>query len=65
MIMETVPTKIPSKIKEEMQHIVDEGWYANNSEFIRDAIREKISRIKLEQMEAFLREDIEWGLHGN
>ena len=62
--METIPAKITSKLRIEMDSIINEGWYSSKSEFIRDAIREKIEKAKLERMEDFLNKDIKWGLHG-
>ena len=62
--METVPAKVTEKLVAEMDELVKEGWYANRSEFIRDAIREKIRRAKLELLEEAIKEDVTWGLHG-
>jgi len=62
--MEVVPTKLTKKIEEEMDSIVKEGWYSNRSEFIRDAIRAMIRKIKAERMEAAIKEDVIWGLYG-
>ena len=62
--MEVIPTKLTKKLEMEMDAIVDEGWYANRSEFIRDSIREMIRKIKAERMEAVIKEDVKWGLYG-
>lgn len=62
--MEAVPAKITPKLILEMDEIIQEGWYANRSELIRDAIREKIKKIKAERMEAAIKEDVKWGLYG-
>ena len=63
-IMETIPAKITPRLSEEMDDIIRQGWYANRSEFIRDAIRDKIKETKLQMLEAAIKEDVEWGLHG-
>ena len=62
--METIPAKVTEKLVLEMDELVKEGWYANRSEFIRDAIRDMIKKTKLEMLEEAIKEDIKWGLHG-
>ncbi len=61
--METLLTKITPRLIREMDKIIREGWFANRSELIRAAIREKIRKMKSEHTETALREDVEWGLH--
>jgi len=62
--METVPTKLTEKLILEMNAIVNEGWYANKSELIRDALREMIKKLKAERLASAIKEDITWGLYG-
>lgn len=62
---ETVPAKLTHKLLEEMDELVKEGWYANRSELLRDAVRELIRKLKLQRLEAAIKEDIQWGLHGD
>ena len=62
--METVPAKITKKLEEEMDTYILGGWYANRSEMIRDALRRLIERMRLEKLEAAMKEDVDWGLHG-
>ena len=62
--MEAVPAKITSTLLKEMDDIIKEGWYANRSEFIRDAVRASVRKLKSERLEAAIKEDVEWGLHG-
>ncbi len=62
--METIPAKITKRLAEEMDGIIEEGWYANRSEFIRDAIRDKLRASKVALLEAAIKEDVAWGLHG-
>jgi len=62
--MEVVPTKLTKKLVIEIEAIVKEGWYANKSELVRDAIRELIKKLKLERLASAIKEDIAWGLHG-
>ena len=62
--METIPAKITKRLAEEIDELIEEGWYANRSEFIRDAVRDKLRTTKLVMLEAAIKEDVEWGLHG-
>jgi len=62
--METVPAKVTEKLLAELDRVVEEGWYANRSEAIRDAIRELVEKMKIERLETAIKEDIEWGLRG-
>jgi len=62
--METIPTKLTEKLVFEMELLIKEGWYANKSELMRDAIRELVKKLKLEQLESAIKEDVAWGLYG-
>ncbi len=62
--LETITAKITSKLLTEMDGLIKEGWYANRSEVIRDAIRNLIERKKLIRLETAVEEDVEWGLYG-
>ena len=44
--METVPAKLTEKLIYEADELIKEGWYANKSELIRDAVRELIRKLK-------------------
>jgi len=62
--METIPAKVTPKLVNEIDELVKEGWYANRSEVIRDAIRDLVKKLKVEKLEAAIKEDVKWGLHG-
>lgn len=62
--MESVPAKMTKKLLEELDRLVEEGWYASRSEAIRDAVRELAERRKLDRLEDAIEKDIEWGLYG-
>ena len=62
--MEAIPAKITPKLLHEMDEIIEEGWYANRSELIRDAVREIVRKIKADSLEAAIKEDVKWGLYG-
>ena len=61
---ETIPAKITSRLAHEMDHLIEDGWYANRSELIRDAIRDLVRKTKLQRLETAVKEDVAWGLYG-
>jgi len=62
--MITVPTKLTEKLVIEADNLIKEGWYANKSELIRDAVRDLINKTKMQKLEKAIKEDIKWGLYG-
>ncbi len=63
--LQTIPAKLTSKLIAELDALIKEGWYANRSEAIRDAVRKMVERKQLARLEAAIEEDIQWGLHGD
>ena len=63
--LQTIPAKLTSKLVAELDALIKEGWYANRSEAIRDAVRSMVERKQLARLEAAVEEDIQWGLHGD
>jgi len=63
--LQTIPAKLTSKLVAELDTLIKEGWYANRSEAIRDAVRNMVERKQLARLEAAVEEDIQWGLHGD
>ena len=59
-----MPAKLTEKLIYEADELIKEGWYANKSELIRDAVRELIRKLKAERLESAIKDDILWGLHG-
>ena len=47
--MQTVPAKLTEKLVLEAEELIKEGWYANKSELIRDAVRGLINKSKLQK----------------
>ena len=62
--MENVTAKITPRLIQEIDGLIEEGWYSSRSEAIRDAIRDLVDRRRYAKMRRAAEEDIKWGLHG-
>lgn len=60
--METITAKLTKRLTAEIDELINQGWYANRSEAIRDAVRNLIEKKKLAMLENAIKEDVEWGL---
>jgi hypothetical protein len=62
--MKTVQTEIPESLYNSAVALANQGWFRNEKEVFSEAIRRFIESHQPELMDQFIREDIEWGLHG-
>jgi hypothetical protein len=60
----TIQTDVPVRLLAEMQTLVEAGWFRDLDELMLDALRRFVESHRAELMERFIREDVEWGLHG-
>ena len=60
----TTEAKLTPKLLEELENIIQEGWYTDRSEAIRDAARKLIVGRRLSKDERNIIEDVLWGLSG-
>lgn len=60
---------LQAEISDEMYHkalnLVHEGWFRNEKEIFQEALQRFLLSHEMTMMERFIREDIEWGLHGD
>jgi Arc/MetJ-type ribon-helix-helix transcriptional regulator len=61
----TLKTEVPLGLLAQVQKLVDAGWFRSLDEVMLDALRRFVESHRTELMEEFIREDIEWGLHGD
>jgi len=61
----TVRTDIPVRLYNEMQILVEAGWFRDVDELMLDALRRFLDSHRSELMERFVRQDVEWGLRGH
>jgi len=62
--MKTIQTEIPENLYREAVALAKKGWYRDEKEVISEAIRRFLESHQPELMDQFIREDVEWGLHG-
>ncbi len=60
----TVQAQIPTRLLEEMQALVRDGWFRDLDDLLLSALRRYLDAHRPELMERFVRQDVEWGLHG-
>ncbi len=62
--MTTIQTQIPDQLWQQAQTLVRQGWVANMDELVAESVRRYLESHFDTMNEQFIREDIEWGLHG-
>ena len=61
----TIQIDVPVHLLTEMQTLVEAGWFRDVDELMLNALRRFVESHRAELMEGFIREDVEWGLHGD
>ncbi len=62
--MKTVKTEIPENLYKDAVALAEDGWFRDEKEVFSEAIRRFLESHQADLMEKFIKEDIEWGLHG-
>lgn len=62
--MTTLQTQIPDQLLQQAQYLVQQGWNANIDELIAEAMRRYLESHREAMAEQFIKEDVDWGLHG-
>ena len=62
--MKTIQTEIPENLYKGAVALANEGWFRNEKEVFSEAIRRFLESHQPKLMEHFIRDDVEWGLHG-
>jgi Arc/MetJ-type ribon-helix-helix transcriptional regulator len=57
-----VHVELPDKLAAEVETYVRAGWFGSEAEVVRAAVTDFIRRHRVELLERFMREDIEWAL---
>ena len=60
--MKTIKVALPVKLEMEARKYVKSGWFADEAALLRTALEEYIRHHRLQLMERFMKEDIDWAL---
>lgn len=61
----TIQAEIPEQLARQAQWMVERGWSANLGDLVAESLRRYLESHSEALTEQFLREDVEWGLHGS
>ena len=59
-----IETNIPDQLWQQAQSMVEQGWIDNMDSLISESIRRYIESHQQTTSEDFIRDDVDWGLHG-
>jgi len=60
----TVQAELPTQLLTQLQDLINDGWFEDINDVIVNALRRFLETHRPELMEHYIREDVEWGLHG-
>ncbi len=61
----TLRAEVSAKLMTQAQQLVDAGWFGSLDELCAVALRGYLESHHEELMEAYVRQDVEWGLKGD
>ncbi len=63
--MKTIQAEVPEQLYNKITDLVKKGWFRDEQDIFYEAIRRYLDSHRPDIMEKFIRDDEEWGLHGN
>lgn len=60
--MKAIQFELPVKLAAEIKAYVKTAWFGSQAEVIRAALLEFVRRNRLDLLEGFMRQDIQWAL---
>jgi Arc/MetJ-type ribon-helix-helix transcriptional regulator len=60
--MKAITVELPDKLAAEVESYVKAGWFGSEAEVIRAALMGFVRRNRVDLLEQFMRDDIEWAL---
>jgi Arc/MetJ-type ribon-helix-helix transcriptional regulator len=60
--MKAIHVELPDKLAAEIEAYVQAGWFESEAEVIRAAVADFVRRRRVELLDRFMRDDIEWAL---
>jgi Arc/MetJ-type ribon-helix-helix transcriptional regulator len=65
MMNNVIQAEIPEQLSEQAQMLIQRGWASSLQEIINESLRRYLESHQEVLTEAFIQEDVEWGLHGD
>jgi Arc/MetJ-type ribon-helix-helix transcriptional regulator len=62
---EIIQTEIPVALLAQAEDLVNQGWFSSLDDVLLDALRRYLESHRADLMEAFIHQDVAWGLVGN
>jgi len=62
MQSKTIQAELLTRLLEQMESLVKEGWFQDIDDLIADALRRFLETHRPELMERYVWQDVEWGL---
>jgi Arc/MetJ-type ribon-helix-helix transcriptional regulator len=59
-----IQVTLPEELLSKARQFVEDGWAVDFDNLMAEALRRYLESHEPELTEAFVREDVEWGLHG-
>jgi Arc/MetJ-type ribon-helix-helix transcriptional regulator len=60
--MKAIQVELPEKLAAEIEAYVKTGWFNSEAEVIRAALMDFVRRNRVDLLDRFMRDDIEWAL---
>jgi Arc/MetJ-type ribon-helix-helix transcriptional regulator len=60
--MKAIQVELPDKLAAEISVYVNAGWFDSEGEVVRAALMDFVKRHRIDLLERFMRDDIEWAL---
>ncbi len=61
----TITAELPTELAARAQEFVKEGWSGDMNELLAEALRRFLESHSAPLTEAFVMDDVRWGLHGD
>jgi len=62
--MTSLHTQVPDRLFQQAQALIERGWAGSMESLVAESLRRYVESHQEAMAEAFLREDVQWGLHG-
>ena len=60
--MKAIQVELPDKLAAEIKVYVNAGWFDSEGEVVRAALMDFVKRHRIDLLDRFVRDDIEWAL---